>query len=459
MVLCAAVTVCAAWASHRHRQLLATSMLLCVAVGLMGTALCLHERRIQTVEWPDRATTWSAICLSEPKETKRAVAVDILTSGGKVRLVMPKTAHNRALQPGISLCFRACVAPVGKGTLLSKDYALYLLTHNYTGTAYCKTWTAARNAPNVTVDLGERLRLRCLMWRHRLLQRYEGLGLEENDLAVLQAMTLGEKNRLTAELRNDYSATGASHVLALSGLHLGIVACLLLRWVRQRKILLPAALLTIAVVWTFALTAGLPASVVRAAIMVSVYVVVQVGWRRPSAMNSLALAAILMLVAEPLALIDVGFQLSFLSVAAIVLTGMLLGHNRWETLWVPIAAQTATAPLVAYYFGRLPVYFLLVNMLVVPVTSAILVIGLVTLLLWPLAGLTQPVLYWLLRVQNVGIAHIASWPGACIEGLHPKPLTVAMMYVLLVLVCLTAFYLKKCFTQRPSFRSMRSPWR
>jgi competence protein ComEC len=284
------------------------------------------------------------------------------------------------------------------------------------------------------------------------------MSADEADIGLLMAMTLGDKSRLSRRLQDEYSATGASHVLALSGLHLGILACLLLLAVRHRRLLWFLCPLTILLVWAFALLAGLPDSVVRAATMVTLLTLFQTSARKAEAHNSLGLAALVMLAVQPLSLLDAGFQLSFLSVLSILALMPLLSwwfspaeqrfalSGRCPPLWfaalkllagfcaVTLVAQIGTAPLVAYHFGRLPLHFLLSSFLVIPLSYSILLLSVLVVLLpwfrpWLMAGLS-----WLAHKMNAGIGHIASWPHACIEGLHPRALTVLLLYVLAVVV-------------------------
>ena len=145
----------------------------------------------------------------------------------------------------------------------------------------------------------ERTRLRCLQWRQQLLARYEAQGLEGEQYAVVAAM--------------------AAHVLALSGLHLGIIYTLLSLLVVGRRWQMLSQLVCILGIWAFAFLVGLSASVVRSAIMLTVYALLSLGHRDKMSLNTLAFTAILMLVVNPRSLFDISFQLSFMAVASILL--------------------------------------------------------------------------------------------------------------------------------------------
>ena len=288
----------------------------------------------------------------------------------------------------------------------------------------------------------ERTRQYFLNQRSRLLQRLESAGLTTDAYAVVAAMALGDKSALTHDLKDTYSRTGASHVLALSGLHLGIIYTLLSMLVVGRRWQTVTQVIMIISIWAFVFLVGMPTSVVRAAVMLTVYALLALGHRRRMSVNTLAFTAIAMLLVSPRALFDVGFQMSFMAVFCILLfvplflrpvsARYLMTHRlaRWllSMVAVSVAAQIGVAPLIAYYFGRFSCYFLLTNFIVIPAATAILYLTLATLLLPPL-GI---VLSWVVTGLNATLLYIAAIPGATIDGLHPSVgLTVSLYGVIL----------------------------
>lgn len=157
------------------------------------------------------------------------------------------------------------------------------------------------------------------MFRERIVATYRSWGLKGDILAVASALTVGDKAELTRELKATYSAAGASHVLALSGLHIGILTMILswllypLRRIRGGKWMIGVCLVSF--LWGFAFLSGLSASVVRAVTMFTVYTLASVvSEERFSGFSALSLAAFLMLVYQPMYLFDISFQLSFVAV-------------------------------------------------------------------------------------------------------------------------------------------------
>ena len=288
-------------------------------------------------------------------------------------------------------------------------------------------------------------------WRNHLLRNFHDLKADDDQYAVLAAMTLGDKSAMTKATRELYSKTGASHVLALSGLHLGIIYMLLSYLMPGRRRWWGRLLLVLAI-WAFALLTGLSTSLVRSATMISLYAVFSVRGGRMSSINVLAFAALVMLLINPRTLFDIGFQLSFMAVLAILLVMPLTEHFvsaeylqkhpliRW--LWgmvaVSTAAQIGVAPLIAYYFGRFSTYFLLTNLIVIPAVTVILYGTLLFFITsWTAIGMA---LLWIVAMLNRLLEWTARLPLASIDGLHPSAFQVVLIYA--VFACIYLFLLK-----------------
>ena len=297
----------------------------------------------------------------------------------------------------------------------------------------------------------DRSKIFFLRQRAKLLERLKEEGVEGDAYAVVAAMALGDKSALTKELKNVYSVTGASHVLALSGLHLGIIYTLISFLIVGRRWQTVSQLFCILSIWAFVFLVGMSVSVVRSAIMLTVYALLSLGHRDKMSVNTLAFAALVMLLVSPRSLFDIGFQMSFVAVLSILLwlpvfmgvfSERFLMEHRWvKWCWgmvaVSVAAQTGVAPLIAYYFGRFSSYFLLTNFIVIPAATLILYLSLVVLLIPRLAYL----LIYIVTKLNAVLAYITTIPGASIDGLHPTLLQVSMVYVIILAVYLLLTYI------------------
>ncbi len=302
----------------------------------------------------------------------------------------------------------------------------------------------------------DRLALSLQSLRYDLLSRLQGSALSEDSYATIAAMTLGDKTGVSAELRDTYSKAGVSHVLALSGLHLGIIYAMIALLLGRRRNTMGGLLVTLLLVWTFALMVGMSPGIVRSAAMFSVYASMTFLQRDYLTANSLALAASVMLLASPAMLWDVGFQMSFLAVMGIVICHVLLLNNRLYVRYahrrfvgklvslvcISLAAQLFVLPLVMYYFGNVPFYFLLANIVAVPLTTLIIYAAMLLFVLSPLCRFAawMTVVWqwlasgvgWIVAQMNTLLKVIASLPGASADGMYISILQLSLMYVLIV---------------------------
>ena len=256
--------------------------------------------------------------------------------------------------------------------------------------------------------------------RMRLLRRMQSGPLAPRQAGVAEALTLGWRGDLDAGVQASFRDAGIAHLLAVSGLHVGLLAALvgvLLIWVgKERRGRIIRGNVQLGAIWAFALLTGLAPSTVRAALMFSLFIVADAAGRRTPKINLLALAAIITLMAKPALLYDVGWQLSYSAVAGILVSRPFITafRNRiWQGASVSLAATLTTLPVVATTFHRLPVYFLLANMVIVPLAGVMLALSLAYMALpcsvtaWPLETVVN--------AAERFTAWVASWPGAVVE--------------------------------------------
>lgn len=314
------------------------------------------------------------------------------------------------------------------------------------------------STPTDTIEtspsMTQRAQANALELRNQLVNTLSDKGLGQQELAVVSAMTLGDKSLIDKDLKNDYSRSGASHVLALSGLHLGIIyfvfSFMTARWRRRyhhwsRPVSEGLILITM---WSYVVLVGMSPSVVRAAIMMTVYSLLSLQNRNRSSLNALAFTAIIMLVADPMILFNISFQLSFVAVAFILLYqgriySLIPSSTHpivkwcWRFLSVSLAAQLGVAPLTAYYFHQIPSYFLLSSLVVMVFTPLIIYLSLLFfLLMWlPVvqSWLVVP-LSWLVHIQNTCLQGVSSLSGSTIVTPSLHPLQVCLIYIIIFAV-------------------------
>jgi len=287
-----------------------------------------------------------------------------------------------------------------------------------------------------------------------LYGRLAAAGLEGDELATVGALTLGYKEDLDKDLRRHFQASGAAHVLAVSGLHTGIIYALLIALLTLGGRFRPMhenqlgrcaiSLIIIGTMWGYAWLTGMTPSVVRAVLMVTIFEVGHMAYKRSFSINTIAAAAVLILLVKPTDLWSVSFQLSFAATAAIVyLTPtFLLKERKWPRivtyiagiLIVSIAAQLGTLPITMYYFKQVSTYFLLTNLMVLPLASLLVPCGLATIALGgSAAGVVIGKVTWALAwAMNHAVEWIESLPGSTVSA-HINGWMVAVYYALLVL--------------------------
>ena len=311
--------------------------------------------------------------------------------------------------------------------------------------------------------------LSALSLRSELTERIGSQHLASQQQAIITAMTLGEKGSLSKDTRQTFKASGASHILAISGLHIGIIFQLfiLLAGGRKRWRLI-AVPISVTAIWAYVFLIALPASAVRAASMISIYCFALLTRRNSTAVSNLTLAAIVMLIIQPLHLFDISFQLSFAAVLSILLLYKpiysLLPASvtrrkplgwAWAMVAVSVAAQVGTTPLVCYYFGNIACYSVLSSFVAIPAATVIIYVSLSLLLsffLLPGFSLLQSGLAYLLSLTTSATQHalqlIVMLPGACIEGIKISILQLGLIYIAIIAGCLLIQKLHRCLLHR-----------
>lgn len=338
---------------------------------------------------------------------------------------------------------------------LEFDYKKYLSFHLINQQAFLKTknWTLLEQPEHQNIYAFADL------LRRKMIFTLEQLGLTNNELGVASALILGYKNNIEAQLKSAYSSSGAMHVLAVSGLHVGIIFMIfnaLLKFLDKLKhgAYLKGILLLL-ILWCYALITGLSPSVLRSATMFSFVVIGKTFQRNSNFFNTLSASALLLLLINPLLIFDVGFQLSYTAVAGIVLMqpwlgsfyspNSWLGNYIWELITVSIAAQIATFPLGLYYFHQFPNYFLLANLFVIPFALGILILGLTTLAFSfvPILGIYLGLgLKWLVFALNWTVTFIDQLPFAVTNNIKFTFANVVAVYCIIACIILLIAYRK-----------------
>ena len=440
--------------------------LFCFVLGFMRM-----NRQMQAVEFAfgSEETTYRMFLVEEPQIKERNVFCRVLlteridssyrktTLNHKAIVYLSRDSLSECLGCGDELiAYTGFSTPANNGNPDEFDYARFLLRHQVSaiGNVHTGKWR------RISQDAVHSFRQKAFDCRERALAIYRHLGFQGDDFAVLSALTVGYKEGLSEEIRESFSVSGSSHVLALSGLHIGFLYALLwfcLRWLpgRWRAMAVLRTLLIIAFLWGFAFFTGLSASVVRSVFMFSLFALSGLSRRKNFSLNTLFAVAFFMLLCRPVWLFDVGFQLSFCAVTAILLlqpriyrwfpgVHSRIGHYLCSLMSVSIAAQIGTAPLVLLYFSRFSTHFLLTNLLVIPLVSFIMYATVIMLLFtpyFPLQSIIAIGVKWLIGLLNFCVRWVEQLPWASFDGIWLYGTDVLGIYLFLFLL---GYYLNTC---------------
>lgn len=326
------------------------------------------------------------------------------------------------------------------------DYARYLL-HNQ-GVRYQQHLPVGQlkkngHSPTVMSRLAN--------YRRHLQQLVFDSQLSPGAQRFVVALLLGNSHLIDKATRQEFSAAGVAHVLALSGLHVGFISLIIwmllfpLDYLRLKRVRLG---ITLAAIITFAVFTGLSPSVVRSTVMIGFVFASLIFSRRSVSLNALAMAALIILVFSPSSLYSVGFQLSFVTVCAVLLfarvPAWLESRYRWVnrltlTIMTSIVAMLATVALTAHYFHTISLTAVITNLLVLPVLPLFMVLGALFLLVTA-ATMQWSALDWLLdtiyRYIHWTTSMVAAWPASHLGGVYVSATGVVAYFVLLTLVIL-----------------------
>lgn len=427
------------------------------------------------------AYTYTAVVATPVTQRGNAMRCELIIASGsmagrRVYAYMPArdTADMPKLSVGDGIAVRShmhdaadsTAAGTGSAGVQRKShfsYRRWLSVHGIVGRTYLPrgSWRRA-NVSLVSLPGIQRVQLKCTALRNQILARYRTLEPSTDAYAVVAAMTLGDKSAISPELRESYSAAGASHILALSGLHLSILYTLLTTLTARRRRNGAVQLAVLATVWGYVLLAGMPLSLLRSAVMFSMLTLTSMALRANISANTLALAAILLLVASPSSLWDAGFQLSFLAVSGIIafrrrvfaLASIPFGtpgpvmSKLLSFISVSISAQLAVAPLVAYYFGNISLCFLLSNAIAIPLATLLVYLSAVMYALFfapCLQGCVAGIVGMAASALNRSLSWVASLPGASISGIDMSLAQLLLSYAAIVLLYMLLTYAEKMY--------------
>jgi competence protein ComEC len=444
-----------------------------VSVCMFSFGIALHQYRNE-LRAPDHFAAATSVCavivsvqeqpVIRPASVKmRCRVIGVTDSSGKghgasgsIMLYLRNTgAKNLCSYGDVMVVPFSAVKPVPPPRNPDEfDYQRYLAFNNIFFQAYAEPGAVIHTGVNDGNALRE--------WAYSV-QRYFKRVLfncigSRNETGVAEALLYGYDDDIDPETIRAYSNTGTLHVLAVSGMHVGIIFAILalvLRSMEQHaRMKIVRGLIILAALWMYSLLCGLSPSILRATVMFSFIVVAGMLGVRSDIYNTLAASAFVLLCYDPNMLANVGFQLSYLAVIGIVFfqayiynwytaSGRLM-DEVWKITAVSLAAQLVTFPIGLLYFHQFPNCFLFSNLIVIPLTTLILFMGMGLLLIGKLlfvSWLAGQLIYYTILFTNKIVQGVEQIPYAYVNGIHISIFQSILLYIIIGAV--TAYALLK----------------
>lgn len=373
----------------------------------------------------------------------------VIATKGSALFYFPKDSLSAVLRQGDVLALKNTLQPIrNSGNPGSFDFENYMANQNIFYQAFIRngSWSVAGKNQQTLTD---RIINHSLGYAHRVIERFLK-GNQEKALA--KALLTGDRGSLDRDLVQAYSNTGVVHIMAISGLHLGLIYVFLLRLfglipgLKRNNTL--KVICVLCGIWFFAFMTGCSPSVMRAATMFSFLSLGLLKRRKVSTYNFWAAAAFILLCFNPLLLFNVGFELSFLAVLGILVVqkpiyNWLHFENKivdytWQLISVTLSAQLFTLPLCLYYFHQFPVFFILANIIAIPLASMGLWLGVLLLITgWipAMASIFGGVVDFIFRIMNDYIRYInrldfSVWKGFLLTPFDAIVLSLFIVFLL-----------------------------
>ena len=369
---------------------------------------------------------------------------------GKLLLYFAKDSAMPALKYGQIIMVRKALQPIknsgNPGAFNYQRYAAFQLVYHQLF-LQPRDWIATND---VQANMFRYLLFKTRAYIINTLHQY--IGNNNKELGIAEALLIGYKEDLDKDLVQAYSNTGVVHIIAISGLHLGLIYAVLL-WLLNRIPVIKnskyvKAILLIGFLWLFSLLTGGAASVLRSAVMFTVIVLGKYFFKQSSIYNSLAASAFILLCYNPYYLWDVGFQLSYLAVIGIVALQQPIYRSvylknkwlqkTWQMMSVTIAAQIAAFPICIYYFHQFPNLFLITNLLVIPLSTIILFGEILLVAISSFVFIAEylgVVLTWLVHLMNRIIIVFSSFSFSVMDNIYANMFTTWLLYGAVVFMC------------------------
>ena len=430
-----------------------------VLTGMLLTELQLHPE--YSPDYMENNTEWIVRVEEEPSLRKKSVKVPAIVMNStdnkkvkaKILLYLKPSPEAIGLRYGDLLFVHSKlsrISPPRNPDAFNNQRYMQRRGIFYSGFVNESAWERIGNKPD------NLLKYFSQNARNKLTNIYISAGMSGDELDILKAILLGDDDTLDPELKAAYSSAGVSHILCVSGMHVGVIFMIInfllkpMELFRSTRII--KTMIVMLVVWLYAHITGLAPSVTRSATMFTFVAIGQLLRRNTNIFHSLFASMFILLIIHPLLLFEVGFQLSYLAVTGIVLfqpkmealyhCRTRIGNYFWSLITVSVAAQLGTSPISIYYFAKFPNYFILSNLCVIALSFAVIITGITLLPFSPIPLITRYVSWALTKeisVMNHIIRFIENLPHAVTENIDYTFLQVVLLYGVIGCACILIY--------------------
>jgi len=322
-----------------------------------------------------------------------------LPLNGSMLVYFRKDPIVKSLLPGDFLKIRCTPDPIlNRGNPYEFNYRFYMENHGIK--YYC--FLGADDIVGHSIPDHRKLKHKALIIREKIIGMYKERGITNDRLPLVAAITMGDRSMLDPEQKQIFIRAGVMHIMAVSGLHAGIISLFMLNilFFMKRKFNSLRIIITLLCLWFFAFITGLTTSVLRAAFMFSFLHAGRLMKRNVNNINSVLASSFILILIRPSVIFDAGFLLSYSAVIFIICfyrdlylrpdLKTWIGDKIWKSAAVTVTAQAGTLPLTISLFNRFPVWFILTNIIIVPLSSALIIMGCLILITYPLKFISHP---------------------------------------------------------------------
>ncbi len=434
-----------------------------LALFTCGLFLYTKEKETITVLKPEEAIfKGSLLDYPEEKENtyKLIFKIDNYISAGNQKsakgsllLYNKKDSFCPAFLPGDRMEIRcAPIEITSRGNPFEFDYRFYMETQGIRYYAF----TDSNDILNHSAPEHRKLKYNALIIRNRIIEMFRERGIKGERLALVAAITLGQKNMLDPEQKQHFIKAGVMHIMAVSGLHAVILSLFIFKllFFLKGRFNIVRVIITISLLWLFAFVTGLTPSVLRATLMFSFLQAGNLLKRPVNGINSVLASAFILILIKPSVIFDAGFLLSYSAVIYIICfyrdfyLKIRFNHRIPDLIWqsaaVTIIAQAGTLPLTIMLFNRFPTWFILSNIIIVPLSSIVIIIGCLVPLTFPIHFLSQflaVILNYLTGLTEMLTEKAASLPFSAIENIGLT--TIECILLTITIFLFTNFLLRR----------------